>query len=162
MKLGQSVDSLVRHEVYRFFLDRGRPPVPAELAVGLGMDQSAVEDSLRRLADDHALVLAPGTPYVWMANPLSALPTPFSVEASGRTWFGNCIWDALGVVAMLGVPGQSGHGAPTAGNAWPCRSREAVFPREKGSSTSQSRPRNGGTISGSTERTCSSSGRKST
>ncbi len=120
MKLGQSVDSLVRHEVYRFFLDRGRPPVPAELAVGLGMDQSAVEDSLRRLADDHALVLAPGTPYVWMANPLSALPTPFSVEASGRTWFGNCIWDALGVVAMLGGTGTVRTWCPD------CRKRLAV------------------------------------
>ena len=30
---------------------------------------------------------------------------PFRVEASGRTFFGNCIWDALGVVAMLGGTG---------------------------------------------------------
>lgn len=58
-----------------------------------------------RLAEGHFLVLAPGTPYVWMANPLSAIPTPFPVEVGGRTWFGNCIWDALGVVAMLGGTG---------------------------------------------------------
>jgi hypothetical protein len=103
--LGQTDDHAVRLEVYRFFVDRGRPPVPAEMAERLGIEQMAVERSLKRLADGHALVLAPGTPYIWMANPLSAIPTPFSVEVSGRTWFGNCIWDALGVVAMLGGTG---------------------------------------------------------
>ncbi len=101
----KSVDAAVRVQVYRFFVDQGRPPVPAEIAETLHMDQAPVEDSLRRLAAEHVLVLAPGTPYIWMANPLSAIPTPFSVEAAGRTWFGNCIWDALGVVAMLGGTG---------------------------------------------------------
>jgi len=103
--LGRTDDAGVRLEVYRFFVERGRPPVPAEIAHTLGMTQAAVEASLHRLAEGHALVLAPGTPYIWMANPLSALPTPFSVEAADRTWFGNCIWDALGVVAMLGGTG---------------------------------------------------------
>jgi len=98
-------DEAVRVEVYRFFVDRGRPPVPAELAAALSLDQIAVEESLHRLADAHVLVLAPGTPYVWMANPLSALPTPFVAHVDGRTWFGNCIWDALGIVAMLGGGG---------------------------------------------------------
>jgi hypothetical protein len=102
---GEAVDNEVRVQVYRFFVDHGRPPVAAEVAEVLGTEQAAVEDSLRRLADAHVLVLAPGTPYIWMANPLSAIPTPFSVEAAGRTWFGNCIWDALGVVAMLGGDG---------------------------------------------------------
>jgi len=99
------MDSAVRVEVYRFFVEQGRAPVPAELAASLGMAQADVEESLYRLADDHALVLAPGTPYIWMANPLSAMPTPYCIEAAGRTWFGNCIWDALGVVAMLGGDG---------------------------------------------------------
>lgn len=105
MNTDEAIDSEVRIEVYRFFVDQGRPPVSAEVAGTLGTDQAAVEDSLRRLADEHVLVLAAGTPYIWMANPLSAIPTPFSVEAAGRTWFGNCIWDALGIVAMLGGDG---------------------------------------------------------
>lgn len=105
MNGGKRTDTDVRVEVYRFFVDRGRPPVPAEVGAALGLPQAAVEDSLKRLADEHALVLAPGTPYIWMANPLSALPTPYLVDVRGRTWFGNCIWDALGVVAMLGGEG---------------------------------------------------------
>lgn len=101
----QTVDAAVRVEIYRFFVDQLRPPVAAELAEALEMDQASVESSLRRLDEGHVLVLAPGTPYIWMANPLSALPTPFLVDMGRRTWFGNCIWDALGVVAMLGGTG---------------------------------------------------------
>ena len=40
-----------------------------------------------------------------MAPPLSAIPTPYQVESGGRRFFGTCIWDALGVVAMLGGTG---------------------------------------------------------
>lgn len=79
--------------------------MPAELAETLDMDQASVEQSLQRLAGAHALVLAPGTHYVWMANPFSALPTSFLADVGGRTWFGNCIWDAMGIVAMLGGTG---------------------------------------------------------
>jgi hypothetical protein len=101
----QALDAAVRLVVYRFFVDRRRPPVPTEVAETVATDQAAVEDSLRRLAEAHVLVLAPGTPYVWMASPLSAIPTPFQVEIGGRRFFRNCIWDALGVVAMLGGTG---------------------------------------------------------
>jgi hypothetical protein len=40
-----------------------------------------------------------------MANPLSAFPTPFWVETPRGAFWGNCIWDAFGVVAMLGGDG---------------------------------------------------------
>ncbi|HEX5974735.1 MAG TPA: organomercurial lyase [Rubrobacteraceae bacterium] len=36
-----------------------------------------------------------------MANPFSAVPTPFLVRAGDRSWYGNCIWDAMGISAML-------------------------------------------------------------
>lgn len=106
MNAERTRDGEVRAEVYRFFVDHGRAPVPAEIGKALHLDQADVEAALQRLHDDHLLVLAPGTPYIWMANPLSALPTPYRVEAADRTWFANCIWDALGVVAMLGGDGS--------------------------------------------------------
>ena len=99
-------DAEVRVEVYRLFVELGRAPVPAELAETLDTSQAEVEQSLHRLADEHQLVLASGTPYVWMANPFSALPTPYAVTANGRQWFGNCIWDALGILALLGTDGD--------------------------------------------------------
>ena len=42
---------------------------------------------------------------IWMANPFSAVPTDFKVTSRGRTYFGNCIWDALGIPAILGADG---------------------------------------------------------
>ena len=95
------LDRDVRLAVYRKIVEEGRPPTAPEMAVALGVETLAVEASLRRLADDHVLVLAPGTPYVWMANPFSAIPTPFEVEVGDRRYFGNCIWDALGISACL-------------------------------------------------------------
>jgi len=36
-----------------------------------------------------------------MANPFSAVPTPFVVTTPQKLYYGNCIWDALGIPAML-------------------------------------------------------------
>lgn len=39
---------------------------------------------------------------LWRAAPFSCIPTAFPVTAGKRSWFANCIWDALGIPAMLG------------------------------------------------------------
>jgi hypothetical protein len=101
-----TLDDDVRVFVYRFMVDNRRPPIPIEIAGALGTGSAEIEAALKRLADEHVLVLAPGTPYIWLANPLSALPSPFSVIAGGKQYFGSCIWDALGVIAMLGDEGR--------------------------------------------------------
>lgn len=99
-------DNKVRLAIYDFFVATGRPPVAAEIAREVDALPHEVEDAYRRLADAHVIVLAPGTPYIWMANPFSALPTPFVVTARGRNWWGNCIWDALGILAMFDTDGS--------------------------------------------------------
>ena len=38
---------------------------------------------------------------LWRAAPFSAVPTAFPVSIGKRSWFANCIWDALGIPAML-------------------------------------------------------------
>jgi hypothetical protein len=58
------------------------------------------------LHDAHALVLDAETREIRMANPFSAVPTPFRVEAGGRRWFGNCAWDAFGICAALHCDGR--------------------------------------------------------
>lgn len=98
------LDRDVSRAIYRRWLDDGHAPAPPAIARDLAVAPVAVEDALRRMAGRRELVLAPGTPYVWMANPLSALPTPFAVEARGLRLWGNCIWDALGISAMLREP----------------------------------------------------------
>jgi len=102
-----TLDNDVRVFVYRFMVDNQRPPMPIEIGTALGTGSAEVEAALKRLAEAHVLVLAPGTPYIWLAAPLSGLPSPFPVTvAGGVQYYGICIWDALGVIAMLGEEGS--------------------------------------------------------
>jgi hypothetical protein len=110
-----ATDDAVRLAIMRKFVDESRPPAPNELASMVGMPQAGVEASLRRLADAHVIVLAPGTPLVWMANPFSALPTPFEVRSGNQRWWGNCIWDALGILATTGTDGEVRTSCPDCG-----------------------------------------------
>ncbi len=109
-------DNQVRLAIYDFFVAAGRAPAAAEIAREVDAQPTDVEAAYRRLADAHVLVLAPGTPYIWMANPFSALPTPFMVTARGREWWGNCIWDALGILAMFGDDGSVKTSCPDCGD----------------------------------------------
>lgn len=104
----------VRNHVYRRFAELGRAPTLAELREELGGD---VEATLRRLHDAHALVLEPDRPEIRMANPFSAVPTPYHVEADGRSWYGNCAWDAFGIPAALHVDGHISNACPDCGEA---------------------------------------------
>jgi hypothetical protein len=97
----------VRLHIYRWFVERGRPPTVAETAATFGAPEERVATAFQALAEGRVIVLEPGTLDVWMANPLSARPTPYPVEtADGRSYFGNCAWDAPGVLAMLGADGR--------------------------------------------------------
>ena len=52
-----------------------------------------------------------------MANPFSAVPTAFTVESSGKSWYGNCIWDALGILAVMGSDGRVSTWCPDCGES---------------------------------------------
>jgi hypothetical protein len=100
----------VRVRLYELFVESGRCPSKAEIAADLGCGVSDIAKALEELAAAHMLVLQPGSGEVLMANPLSAVPTPFVVETvsdkGSRSWYGNCIWDALGVIGMLHGDGR--------------------------------------------------------
>lgn len=102
MQAGSEVlDRTVRLHVFGQAAETGRVPTAAETAEALGEPQAAVEAALGRLAAARVLILAPGTANVWAANPFCAAPSAFRVEARGRTYWGICIWDALGIPAAL-------------------------------------------------------------
>lgn len=92
----------LRNATYRAFVELGRAPTSAELAASTGLGADAVRVGWRRLHDAHALVLD-GAGALRMANPFSAVPTPFRVQAAGRSWYANCAWDAFGIGAALRV-----------------------------------------------------------
>jgi hypothetical protein len=107
-------DLWIRNHVYRRLVELGRAPTLAELSEELGDD---AEPALRRLHDAHALVLEPDGPEILMANPFSAVPTPYRVEADGRSWYANCGWDAFGIPAALHVEGHVSSSCPHCGTA---------------------------------------------
>jgi Alkylmercury lyase len=98
-------DRSVRSKIYELFVTTARAPGVETVAAALEVSPESVAGSFGRLGADHAIVLAPGTLDLWMANPLSAVPTAFTVEARGHSFWGSCIWDALGIPVMLGTDG---------------------------------------------------------
>ena len=103
--MNQSTDDLdrrVRRLVYDVTLRRGTPPTLAATADGLGTSPQQIAASFQRLAAGRVFVLAPDSGEILMANPFSAVPTPFLVEFEDYACYGNCIWDAMGTVAMRG------------------------------------------------------------
>jgi hypothetical protein len=100
-------DLALRNLVYRRFVELGRAPTMAELAT--------TEEALGRLHERRMVVLEPDRPEIRMAIPFSAVPTPYRVEAGGRSWFANCAWDAYGILAGLGVDGHISSSCPDCG-----------------------------------------------
>ena len=95
------LDRDLRLFIYRCFIEHGAPPSVDDTARQLGAHPRDVVASLDRLAEAHLMVLKPGTHDIWMANPLSSVPTSFRVTTAQGSWWGNCVWDSLGIAAML-------------------------------------------------------------
>lgn len=94
-------DWRIRLAVYRYFVANGRPPTYDEMARQMGIAPEEARQAYRRLHQQHALFLEPGGETIRMANPLSAVPTPYRVVVDGRQLWANCAWDSLGIPAML-------------------------------------------------------------
>jgi len=97
------LDFRVRAAVYDGAMTGGAVPLGEDLAAQLALSREQVAAALERLAAGRALVLQRDSREVLMANPFSAVPTPFAVRAAGKLYYGNCIWDALGIPAVLGT-----------------------------------------------------------
>jgi hypothetical protein len=89
-------DVELRRRIFRHFADERRAPTPE--------DVGAAPEDYERLAAAHALVLRDDSG-IRIANPFSGVPTGHVAEASGRSWDANCAWDALGILAALGLDG---------------------------------------------------------
>jgi Alkylmercury lyase len=106
MSGAESFDTQVRAFIYDAIFAHGAIPTVAATAAGLACPPGDVAAAFRRLAQGHVVVLQQGSDEILMANPFSAVPTPFQVETGGRQYWGNCVWDALGILAMLKGDGR--------------------------------------------------------
>ena len=80
--------------IFAAFAETGRPPEVQDRA------------TLRALAERHVVVLDDDE-RILMAHPFAAHRRGTRVEAGGRSWWGNCAWDAYGIVAALGLDGAT-------------------------------------------------------
>jgi hypothetical protein len=110
-------DLELRNRTYSLFVELGRAPTKDEVAETTSSWTADIEAGWRRLHDAHALVLNPGTTELRMANPFSAVPTAYRVEARERWWYANCAWDAFGICAALGADGRIETSCPDCGEA---------------------------------------------
>jgi hypothetical protein len=80
----------LRKAIFSAFAETGEPP--------------AVDDrqTLRGLAA-HQVVVLDDDDRIRMAHPFAAHREGARVDAGERTWWGNCTWDGLGIVAALGL-----------------------------------------------------------
>lgn len=95
-----SFDSSLRLYTYRHVVATAKAPTVAQSAAAMGSTEAAVRAAYERLSKSHALMLQENGE-LWRVAPFSAVPTAFPVEVGGRTYYANCIWDALGIPAML-------------------------------------------------------------
>jgi len=77
-------------EIYAHFARTGEPPDIRD------------PELLRELADRHIIALGDDG-RIRMAHPFAAHRGGTRVDAQGRTWWGSCAWDGLGIVEALAL-----------------------------------------------------------
>lgn len=91
----------LRHRIYDGIARAGVPPSLPELAAGMDLPEDDTLALLHALEDRHAVLLTEDRRGVLLANPFSAIPTPYRVTAGEVAYWANCAWDMLGVPAAL-------------------------------------------------------------
>lgn len=99
-------DTKIKVAIYEHIVETTRVPTVGELARRVGAATADVAGAFGRLFRSRLLVLEPDGTSIRMAPPFSGIATQHLVRVMGREYFANCAWDALGVAAALGRPGE--------------------------------------------------------
>ncbi len=96
------LDTIVKLAIYRAIAETANAPTAGQVAVATGFPESEVLVSFARLHARRLLVPEPSdASRIRMAPPFSGVPTPFPVDARGKRYYANCVWDAYGIPAAL-------------------------------------------------------------
>jgi len=95
-------DTAVKLAIYQITADTGSVPNASEVARAIESSEQQVVTAFDRLHRKRLMVPEPDDPArIQMAPPFSGIPTSFPVDARGRRYYANCVWDAYGVAAAL-------------------------------------------------------------
>ena len=96
------LDTAVKLAIYEITAASGQVPNAASVSQKLAIDEAEVLGAFGRLHAKRVLLPEPGDPTrIRMAPPFSGIPTKFPVEANGKQYYANCVWDAFGIAAAL-------------------------------------------------------------
>ena len=96
----------VRVELYRSFIEESRAPSSEEMAGALDMSHEEVERAVNDLASRDIIALHPESGDPWMVHPFLSGEGPFGVFSGDRRWDAICIWDSLGILALIDIDGE--------------------------------------------------------
>jgi Alkylmercury lyase len=100
--MAEDLETKVKLGLYRIIADTGSVPNSRAVAEAVDLNEDAVRAAFAGLHAKRLLVPEPGDPSrIRMAPPFSAIATAFPVDALGKRYYANCVWDAFGVAAAL-------------------------------------------------------------
>jgi|SRR5689334_8817986 len=96
------LDTQIKLAIYEMIAETGKVPTSLQVSAKINFAEDEVLAAFRRLHAQRLLLPEPGDPRrIRMAPPFSGVPTRFPVEAKGRQYYANCVWDAYGIAAAL-------------------------------------------------------------
>ncbi|HEY6205502.1 MAG TPA: organomercurial lyase [Chthoniobacterales bacterium] len=100
--MSNELDTKVKLAIYAVTAETGAVPDANEISRKIDIDKENVLGAFARLHAKRLLVPEPGnSARIRMAPPFSGVTTAFPVEANGKRYYANCVWDAYGIAAAL-------------------------------------------------------------
>lgn len=100
--MSEEADTKVKLAIYHAIAETAVMPTSLDIARATAFREDKVRAAFARLHAKRLLVPEPGDPSrIRMAPPFSGVVTAFPVEARGKRYYANCVWDAYGVAAAL-------------------------------------------------------------
>src|SRR5579864_276168 len=96
------LDIKVKLAIYEITAETGRVPNSLEVAHKIDTEESEILAAFGRLHSKRLLLPEPNdVRRIRMAPPFSGVATAFPIEANGKQYYANCVWDAYGIAAAL-------------------------------------------------------------
>ena len=90
-----------RKYVFDYFYENTYGPVLEEAMREFHLDREKAGLLFNEMEASHYILLVPGTQRILMANPFSAVATPFVDAIDGKRYFANCAWDTVSLHVMV-------------------------------------------------------------
>jgi hypothetical protein len=92
---------VLRKYIFDHFYELSIAPTLEETMQHFGLSRKEAFLRFKGLESEHHIHLVPETQRILMANPYSAVTTPFRVFVGGKRYFANCAWDTISMHVML-------------------------------------------------------------